>query len=472
MRKYMLFIQSTGLKGRFLIEVSRHFGISQLRTYQQFGKDILSSSKIISYICISYGMKGMKRYIFMAIFAAALISCSDGLSVAPAISFNSDKPEIGEETAIFRLATAFMSDDTERTIPVTFGGTAERGVDYTASADAFAYGGESPVDSIVITTLKFGTEKTLELTIGLPEGIDGGNFLTSGFTLQDFPAYVTFSRDFGILTDSRSLSFALTDKEGTPKSVSQDVEVSIILDKEKSTAAEGDDFSFADSTHFTIKAGKSSGTLMLTRPEGTPITGKDRIFLRIGHDERYGTGKFSEMEVCLMENSWNDLDGKWDIDSLVTDSLYMSRYWGEGYSGMELYPKKGLFDYLEFDIAESAFKPGIFSRMKNYFLGDTYFKTGPVIEMDFGEGKRGNLQTFLINNTNRYFSEDIMSEDTESYIGLQILKGTPDTLSLYLIDYISKSFLPELEAEGKYAPEKPVAASPGLFINARYTKAE
>ena len=30
--------------------------------------------------------------------------------------------------------------------------------------------------------------------------------------------------------------------------------------------------------------------------------------------------------------------------------------------------------------------------------------------------------------------------------------------------------MPELEAEGKYAPEKPVAASPGLYLNVKFTK--
>lgn len=415
-------------------------------------------------------MKGMKRHILIAFFAAAFISCSDGISVPPAVSFFSDKPEISEETAIFRLVSAFISDSTERVFPVTFSGTAERGTDYTASADAFVLGGASPVDSIVITTLKFGTDRTLNMSIELPEGTDGGKYLSSGFTLQDYPAYISFSRDFGILTDNASISFALTDREGTPKALGNDVKISLVMDREKSTAAEGDDFSFADSTHLTIKAGESSGTILLTSPGKVPASGKDRIFFWIDHEERYGTGEVSEMEVRLMESRWNDLNGRWDIDSLVTDSLYMSRYWGDGYSGMELYPRKGLYDYLEFDVTTCSFMPSVYSRMKDYFLDDTYLKTGPEIEMDLGNGTKENVQTFLIGNTNRYFSEEIQSEDKESYIGLRLLDGEPDTLSLYIIDYTSKSFMPELETEGKYAPEKPVAASPGLFINARYTR--
>lgn len=417
-------------------------------------------------------MKGMKRYIFMAIFAAALISCSDEISVTPAVSLFSDKPEVSDETAIFRLAAAFMPDSTEMVFPVTFGGTAERDIDYTASADAFVLGGESPVDSIVITTIRFGTEKTLNLTVDLPEGTDGGKYLTSGFTLQDYPAYITFSRDFGILADSAAVAFTLTDREGKSKVLNKDTEISLILDKDRSTAVEGTDFLIQGGTKLTIAAGKSSGRIKLIRPDEMPVSGNEKIFFKMSHDEKYGTGEFSEMELSIMENRWSGLHGKWNIDTLITDSLSMREYWGDTYTGMEFYPKQGLYDYMEFDMTTCGFMPSFFSRMKNYFLGDSYFRNGPEIEMDFGDGTAGDVQTFLIGNTNRYFSEDLMSEDDKSYIGLRLLEGPTDTLSLYVIDYTSKSFMPELEAENKYAPEKPVAASPGLFINLRFTREE
>ena len=75
------------------------------------------------------------------------------------------------------------------------------------------------------------------------------------------------------------------------------------------------------------------------------------------------------------------------------------------------------------------------------------------------------LQTFWLDNTNRYFSAEQSSEDKESLIGLRFFHENTDSLDLYVIDYVSKSFMPELETTGQYAPEKPVAASPGLFLN-------
>jgi hypothetical protein len=53
---------------------------------------------------------------------------------------------------------------------------------------------------------------------------------------------------------------------------------------------------------------------------------------------------------------------------------------------------------------------------------------------------------------------------------LRFFPDNTDSLDFYVIDYVSKSFMPELETEGKYAPEKPVAASRGLFLNHTFTR--
>lgn len=415
----------------------------------------------------------MKRYILsLLIAAAAFISCSDEIALTPAVSFFAETPEVKEDIAIFRLATAFMTDSTERVFPVTFGGSAEPGVDYTASADAFVLGGESPVDSIIVTTLKFGTEKDVILTVELPEGVDGGRYLTSGYTIQDNPAYLTFDRSFGILTDKATISFSLTDKAGKKKALAHDIDISIVPDIDRSTAGDGTDYSFADSTHFTIKAGETKGSLEIVRPETAPTTGKDVIFFSIVHDDIYGDGKIAEMEFKLMDRKWNVLDNKWRIDSLVTDSTFMARHWGETYSGLDLLPKLNKFDVMEFDMEECMFMPSFYSNFKYYFLGESYFKAGPVFNLIDCNGAAAEVQSFLIDETNRYFSSNEKSEDTSSYIGIRLLEGVAeasDTLDLYVFDHTSRSFMPELESEGKYAPEKPVAASPGLYLNARFT---
>ena len=100
-------------------------------------------------------------------------------------------------------------------------------------------------------------------------------------------------------------------------------------------------------------------------------------------------------------------------------------------------------------------------------------RKGTVIELELPDGSTAPVQTFLIDNTNRFFSRNEKSEDKESYIGLRFISGeTEDAplLDMYVLDHTSKSFMPELEAAGKYNPEKPSAASPGLYLNMIFSK--
>lgn len=412
----------------------------------------------------------MKRYISALILAICFTACSDKLALTPAISFFSDQPELTDSTATFRLAVAFRSDSTSMTLPVTFGGTAERGTDYIVSADAFIIGGSSPMDSIVVTTLKYGSEKTVSLTVALPEGMESGKYLTSGFTIQDSPAYFTFERDFGILADSTSTSVFLTDKAGKKKTLSKDITAKAIIDKEKTTALEGSGFTLEED--FVIKAGQNNGRILLKQLQA-PQPGRDRIVLNISHDELYGDGQFHEIEIRLMDMGWRKMHGAWSLDTIVTDMEYMQGFWGDMCTGYDLLPKYTRFEAMDFDMDACIFKPTFYSTLEHYFLEDSYFKAGPVISLELEDGSSADVQTFLMNGTNRYFSEEEKSEDTESYIGFRLLeghRGASDTLSLYIIDHTSRSFMPELEAAGRYAAEKPVAASPGLWLNARFIK--
>ena len=137
---------------------------------------------------------------------------------------------------------------------------------------------------------------------------------------------------------------------------------------------------------------------------------------------------------------------------------------------MDLLPKYDERDNITIIMSSLAFTPSFRSDFKNYFTGMSTFSKGPMIELDLGDEGNTEIQTFRIENTNRYFSKDQKSEDKESLVGLRLFPDNTDSLDLFVIDYVSKSFMPELEAAGKYAPEKPVAASPGLFLNMSFTR--
>ncbi len=415
----------------------------------------------------------MKRILYTIILAAAFSACSE-IAMTPALSLYSNKPEVLEETAIFRMAALYLPEDAEYRVPVTFGGTAERGIDYEVSADAFVFGGENPVDSIVVTTLKFSTGKTVSMSVAIPEGMESGHHLSAEYTLQEIPAYITFEQNYRMVADSTMVRFGLMDKESKGKVIGIDAEVSLLVDKEKSTAVEGVDFEFADSSHFTIPAGSGMGELKIRKLKREAEAGKDRIVLSLSHNkDKFGEGLIREMEISLLDTLWGRLDGKWQIDTLVTDTTYMKNFWGEQCTGYDLFPKYNENDAVSFNLESCLFEPSFRSDFDLYFTENTFFMKNAPLSLDLGDGRTADLQTFLLGETNRYFSDESESEDRQSLVGMRIIEGleeAPDTLDFYVIDYISKSFMPELEAMEKYAPEKPVAASPGLFINITFVK--
>lgn len=407
----------------------------------------------------------MKRILYAFITAATFTACQKELALDPAISFFSSAPEILEETAIFRLAYANFNDSTERVFPVTFGGTAEKGTDYIVSGDRFIFGGENPVDSIVVTTLKFGTDKTLEMTVELPDDIASGKYLTSGYTLQDKLAYFSFSESYKMMTDSLELTLNVMDRSGQPKALGSDASIYLSVNQEKTTAVEGVDFAFSDSSYLTIRKGARSGVLELRSLNPHPQEGKDRIVLDLGFGDKHSAGEITEIEISLLDTLWKHLDGTWTADSLVTDSLYMDRYWQDACTGLDLLPEYNSSDKMTFDMASSQLSPSFRSTFRHYFCGTSGIRKGKSISIDSGDGTPVQMQTFWLDNTNRYFSAEQASEDKESLIGLRFFPESTDSLDLYVIDYVSKSFMPELEATGQYAPEKPAAASPGLYLN-------
>ena len=401
---------------------------------------------------------------------AVLAACQKELPMEPAISFFAAEPEIQAETAIFRLAFANITDSTERAFPVTFGGTAELGTDYTVSGDRFVFGGDNPVDKIIVNTLKLGTDKTLSLTVEVPEGYMAGKYTTSGYTLQDKLAYFSFSENHITTTDSVSIGFNAKDRYGRIMPLAADAEVSIKVNKEKSTAEEGVDFAFSDGSSLMIPAGRNNGSIGLKMINPNPQNGKDKIVLNFGVNEKYSSGEIAEIEISLLDTIWRHLDGKWVIDTLVTDAAYMEKYWNEVCTGFDKLPVFNSNDNVSIDIAEMEMTSSFISAFDDYFSIISHIRKGPGLTLDLGDGTSADLQTFMFDNINRYFSPYEKSEDEEAYIGFRFLSESADSLDMYIIDYESRSFMPELESLGKYAPEKPVAAAPGLFLNLTFKK--
>ncbi|MBQ6689706.1 MAG: hypothetical protein IJN02_10825 [Bacteroidales bacterium] len=415
-----------------------------------------------------------KIYLAVMIAAAAMLSCSKEIKIAPAVSFISEAPVLTDTTATFSIVCRGIPADQATVIPVIFGGSAQMGTDYEVSSEEFVYGGDAPKESITIHALKLGTEKTLSLTLDLPDGVQGGRYTKSEYSLQDIFGYISFDRPEMMMTDTTEINIVILDRSGNPKIVGVDTRITVNIDMEQSSAIEGEHFSFADNIKdVTIKAGSRSGALKLVSLDQTCPLENDRIVLKTSFSDRYSYGRYPEQSITVLGRKWETLEGSWKIDSLVTDSTFMDEWWEEEFSLLEAMPKFNSSDALKFDFSTSTFSPSFKSDFKNYFIGNSKLIKSKEMMLQRTDGETAELQTFMLDNTNRYFASDTTSLDKESLIGLRLMRDIEtdaELLDLYIIDHTSLSFMPELEESGRYAAEKPVAASPGMYLNVIFRK--
>lgn len=414
--------------------------------------------------------------LILALISCAVIyqSCTyEGPSPVAAVSFVSDRPEIQADSAIFIVTARGISSAEDISIPVTFSGSAEKGTDYTASAETFVIGGESPSDSIIIRTLILGSQKTLELSLNLPEGIEGGFHTSSGFTLQDRFGHLSFKTQRAMAADTLQLTIQVQDQEGKNSKASGPGTFAIGVDTEKSTASEGVHFSFIDGNSVSLNSGSASASLRIA-PISDSIAGDcDKVVLVLEAGDCFYAGLTDTLEISLLDSKWAALDGKWTADSLVTDSTFMAGYWDQICTGLDLLPEYESSDAITFNLSESNVSTSFRSSFKNYFSGVSELTKGKEIALTLADGETVGLQTFTFSNTNRYFSAEEKSEDGESVVGFRLITedGTEkELLDMYVIDYTSRSFMPELDSLGRYGTSKPVAAEPGLYLNLRFSR--
>ena len=346
-------------------------------------------------------------------------------------------------------------------------------MDYDASADHFTFKGENLTDSIVISTRELGTGKTVSLSLQIPDGFCAGKYTSSEFQLQDKYGYLSFESAKGFIADTTLYAITLCDSTGNAKVLSKSAEVIFSVNREKSTAEEGVDFTFVNTSTVSFSPGKTYAEFSIAPLGDSPREGKNKIVLNVSSDDRFNTGKIEEMELSILRSSLKVLDSKWRLDSLLTDSLHFEKIWGTQCTGYSLVPEFNTSDMFQMSFLRGTFIPSFPSDFKYYFTGESNMEFGPEISITDLQGNSKNVQLISLDKTNRYFSEIETSEDSLSYVGIhlyQLEETQQDMMELYILDHTSRSFMPELERDGKYASEKPVATDPKLYLNATFKK--
>ena len=275
------------------------------------------------------------------------------------------------------------------------------------------------------------------------------------------------------IADTTEYTISLCDSTGATRALSKDTPISFAVNTEKSTAVEGIDFEFTDTSALFIPKGESSVTFAIAPIGGALQKGKDKIVLNVLTDEKFGTGQVPEIELGILRPELKALDSKWKIDTLITDSLHFEKIWGSQCTAYSHVPEFNSSDAFEISFSDATFSPSFRSGFKYFFTGDSQLGFDKEIGITDPEGNQKELQLLSLDKTNRYFSETETSEDSLSFIGVHLMKDAEteeDVLELYFIDHTSKSFMPELESGMKYGTEKPVATEPGTYLMATFRK--
>ena len=242
----------------------------------------------------------MKRVISAFIISLAFaVACSEDISLTPGISFLTPQPEIYEETAIFRIISQqFDSADTLK-IPVSIGGTAQKGTDYDISAEYFTITKESLMDSIVVYTKTLGTGKTVSLDLQIPEGFTAGKYTSSELKLQDKYGYLSFEFAESAISDTTRFAVVVTDSTEKAKVVTKNTPIDIAVNKEKTTAVEGVDFELLYFENIEIATGGYYTTFSVAPLKTDLAEGSNLVVLTLFESDKFNVGKFPEIVISL-----------------------------------------------------------------------------------------------------------------------------------------------------------------------------
>lgn len=409
----------------------------------------------------------MKKFYVLALAAMTLLAgCKKDSATLPSVSFETAVPTTVDGTSVLSISASDYTGTEAVTVPVKFAGDAVKGTDYTVSAEAFVIGGASPVTSIIVTPVDYTSKKTVKASLELPEGFTAGKYVTSEFALSGPVGVISFSSKRGLLTAAAVISADVLTADGsTLLPLQNGDEIAVSVNTEKSTAVEGTDFKFKnDKKAIVIEPMKSSGSVELEYIGSETVEGNKTIVLDIALNGKYSGGQYISTTIEVLGSYWNMLGGKWVINELLTDAAFFEKAYSTGCSKYDLLPVLNTNDSFEIDLENGLFKPSFESSFKDYFIGEANITKNAEVTYHSGLEEtfrdQTTVQSFVLDNVNRYFSATEKSEDKEGYIGARIIDGDngEKLLELHVFDHTSKSFMPELLVVYEmYGTEKPVA---------------
>ena len=419
----------------------------------------------------------MKKVLFalMAVMTVFAVSCEpDDAVEIPTVSF-AVQPVNSDGVFTLTLLTTGYNGTGPVTVPVTFSGNAEQGTDYSVSDEAFVIGGATPVTTITLTTLTTAEDMSVTATLSAPDGFQLGQLSSVTMALSPVRVYASFSTNQMTAMESSTVTIQTYDSNGAMKRMDRDLTIEFEVDEERSTAVLGTNFEFASGTQ-SVVVGQSeldaSFVINLLQYDEEHNT----VVLRIKEGDNLYLGTNARIEITFAGPIYRKLDGTWVINELVTDQQYfIDQYFADFYTGIDKIPVFNENDRMTFDLEANIFTPAFESSFKDYFIGVSNIEEGTYYNKETsGNMFNGEVLLVELDNVNRYFSSTEVREDKVGYVGVNFVTDDEtgeELLDFYVLDFVSRSFFPELETEGGwYLSTKP--SSPLVYLNMTFKRAE
>ena len=408
----------------------------------------------------------------MAAMTVFMVSCEpDNTVEIPTVSFAVQPVNTDGVFTLTLMTTGYNGTDPV-TVPLTFSGTAEEGVDYFVSDEAFVVGGLEPVTTITVRATSAEAEgKDVTVSLEAPEGFVLGRMPSVTFTLVPVQLYVSFETQSRNCVASASVTVQTFDGSGEFYRVEQATTVTLEIDETRSTAVLGTNFEIeGGKPEIVVDANDLEGTLILNMIEPYDEN-HNTVVLDIVASDNIHIGTYGSIEITFLGSPWEGLDGEWVInEQITTRESFEEIYGAAGVSGFDLFPVSNENDKISFDLESGTFTPAFESSFKDYFIGVSNIQQGDYY--DYHGQFDPALLLVELDNVNRWFSPTEQSEDKVGYLGIQFVTDDEtgeELLDFYVLDYESHTFCPEF-LEYMYDPEKPTAAWGA--INLTFKRAE
>ena len=434
-------------------------------------------------ILIFTRMKKSLFMIFAAMAALFMVSCEPEDTVeVPTVSFAVQPVNVDGVFTLTLMTSGY--DGTEPvTVPLDFSGSAVEFEDYRLSAEAFVIGGAEPVNTITVTTLTTVPDKELTISLTAPEGFVLGKIPSVTLSLTPVKIYLSFESNAVSAPEAATAVLNTYDGQGALKRVGQAMTFEVEVNTEKSTAELGNHFVFdsdepeGNIQKVVVEANDLEGALTINLVKYEE--GHNTVVLNIKETENSPTenspiGEYGEVAITFSGSLWTKLGGTWVINEFVTDREYQESYYdGWGMSGFDLFPTVSSNDKITFDLSANTFTPSFEDGFNDYFLGVSNITEGYYYNKETS-GNFFNDEVLLVelDNVNRYFDPANPSEEKHAYIGVKFITDDngEELLDLYILDYESHTFLPELIDMDMYNSTRPTA--PLVYLEMTFKRAE